>query len=337
MTTTWSTVSGAVVQSVADAAATSATASATSATAAAASATAASGSASSAASEVALATAQVVLGTAQTALATSQASASATSATASAASLAEFNGLYYGSSGTAPTTSVATGDIYFNSSSNQLQVYNGSIWQAGVTATSGLQSVDAGLTSISNLTTSADQMLFLTGSDIYAVTSLTAAGRAILDDADVAAQRTTLGLGTMAVAAAADYAALASPTFTGTVIANNLTVNGTTVTNKATTVLYDDTILELNLDSGSAPTGTTTTDIGMAYHYYSGSAKTAFAGYVNSTGEWTYIPDATLGSAVSGAVGAINVGTVKSTSIEYSDGSSQSSALDAFYMSLAVA
>ena len=301
MTTTWTTIaSNSVTDTLAAQAATSATASATSATAAASSASAASTSATSASGSIALAAAQVVLGTAQTALATTQANSSAASASASAASLASFNGIYYGSSGTAPTTSIAAGDIYFNSSSNQLQVYNGSSWQAGVTDTSGLQSVDAGLTSISGLTTSGDQMLYLTGSDTYALSTLSAAGRAILDDADAEAQRTTLAA-----------AGLASPTFTGTVTADNLIVNGTTVTNKATTVLYDDTVLELNLDSGSAPTGTTTTDIGMGYHYYSGSAKTAFAGYVNATGEWTYIPDAALGAAVSGTPGVIKIGTVK--------------------------
>jgi hypothetical protein len=37
-------------------------------------------------------------------------------------------------------------------------------------------------------------MLYTTASDAYAVTTLTAAGRALLDDANASAQRTTLGL-----------------------------------------------------------------------------------------------------------------------------------------------
>ena len=61
-----------------------------------------------------------------------------------------------------------------------------------------VQSFDAGLQSISNLTTAANQSIYLTGSDTYAAYSLTAAGRDLLDDADAAAQRTTLGLGTLA-------------------------------------------------------------------------------------------------------------------------------------------
>lgn len=57
-----------------------------------------------------------------------------------------------------------------------------------------VQAYDAGLASIAGLTTAADEMVYLTGVDAYAVTSLTAAGRALLDDANAAAQIATLGL-----------------------------------------------------------------------------------------------------------------------------------------------
>jgi hypothetical protein len=62
-----------------------------------------------------------------------------------------------------------------------------------------VQAYDAGLQSISGLTTAANQGIYLTAADTYAVYSFTAAGRALLDDADAAAQRTTLGLGALAV------------------------------------------------------------------------------------------------------------------------------------------
>lgn len=65
---------------------------------------------------------------------------------------------------------------------------------------STVQGYDAGLASIAGLTTAADKMIYTTASDTYAVADLTSAGRALLDDADAAAQRTTLGLGTAAVA-----------------------------------------------------------------------------------------------------------------------------------------
>ena len=68
----------------------------------------------------------------------------------------------------------------------------------GVAIGTDVQAYDAGLQSISGLTTAADQGIYATASDTYAVFSLTAAGRALLDDADAAAQRATLGLGTLA-------------------------------------------------------------------------------------------------------------------------------------------
>ena len=82
---------------------------------------------------------------------------------------------------------------------NELLAYDTSAskWINQTSAEASLQPLDAGLTSISGLTTAADKMIYTTGSDTYAVTALTSAGRAILDDADAAAQRTTLGLGTV--------------------------------------------------------------------------------------------------------------------------------------------
>lgn len=70
----------------------------------------------------------------------------------------------------------------------------------GLVIGTDVQAFDAGLQSIAALTTLADRSIYTTASDTYAVYTLTAAGRAILDDADAAAQRTTLGLGTLATA-----------------------------------------------------------------------------------------------------------------------------------------
>ena len=58
------------------------------------------------------------------------------------------------------------------------------------------QTSDATLTSIAALGTAADKMLYTTDVDTWAETAITAAGRAIIDDANAAAQCTTLGLGT---------------------------------------------------------------------------------------------------------------------------------------------
>jgi len=56
----------------------------------------------------------------------------------------------------------------------------------------------ANITSIAGLTGAADKVLTSTGVGTFALVPMTAAGRAIIDDADAAAQRTTLGLGTAA-------------------------------------------------------------------------------------------------------------------------------------------
>jgi hypothetical protein len=111
-------------------------------------------------------------------------------------------------------TSLSAGALYTSSggqlSTGDLPVADGGTGSSnasdartalGVAIGSDVQAYDAGLASIAGLTTAADKMIYTTGSDTYAVTTITAAGRAILDDADAAAQRTSLGLGSIATQA----------------------------------------------------------------------------------------------------------------------------------------
>jgi hypothetical protein len=67
---------------------------------------------------------------------------------------------------------------------------------------SAYQPLDTDLTAIAGLTSAADKGIQFTGAGTAGVYDLTAAGKALLDDADASAQRTTLGLGTIATQAA---------------------------------------------------------------------------------------------------------------------------------------
>jgi phage-related tail fiber protein len=86
----------------------------------------------------------------------------------------------------------------------------------GITDAQGL---DATLTALAGVTTSANTVIYATGADTFTTTSFTAFGRSLVDDADASAGRTTLGLGTMATQNASSVA------ITGGTI-DNVTLDG---------------------------------------------------------------------------------------------------------------
>lgn len=115
-----------------------AAASAASAAAAAASASAASSSASAASTSASNASTSATNSSTSASNSSTSASAAAASAAAAAASFDAFDDIYLGAYATNPTldndgNALTTGDQYFNTTANELRVWNGSSWQAAST------------------------------------------------------------------------------------------------------------------------------------------------------------------------------------------------------------
>lgn len=96
-------------------------------------------------------------------------------------------------------------------------------------------------------------------------------------------------------------------------ITGNLIVNGTTVTVNSTTMTVDDPIITIGGDT--APSVDDNKDRGVEFRWHNGTAaKVGFFGYDDSSGKFTFIPDATNTSEVfSGTKGTIDA------NIEWSD------------------
>ena len=157
-------------------AATSATNAATSATASASSATAAASSASSAATQASNASTSASTASTQATNAANSATAAATSAAEAAASADAFDDTYLGAKSSNPSVdndgdALTSGDLYFNTTTDRLRVYNGSAWieiDAGMT-----NFTLAGTSGSSQTISNADTLTIAAGSGITTTASAT--------------------------------------------------------------------------------------------------------------------------------------------------------------------
>ena len=179
---------------------------------------------------------------------------------------------------------------------------------------------DSGNIKKATISTITDTMI-ANGGDNRVLTDTTTAG-SINAEANLTFNGSTLNVAnniTIAdggtIGSASDADAISISASGDVTLSQDLIVNGTTTTVNSTTVTIDDPIFTVGGDS--APGSDDNKDRGIEFRYHDGSsAKLGFFGFDDSTGKFSFIPDATNASEVfSGTKGTIDVGAVESATV----------------------
>jgi hypothetical protein len=180
----------------------------------------------------------------------------------------------------------------------------------GLVIGTNVQAYDATLNALAGLTTVADQTIYSTGADTFAMTTLSSFGRSLIDDTDASTARSTLGLviGTNVQAYDATLAGLASVTTSADTL-----IYATNVDTFTTTTLS--TFIRTLLDDADATTARTTLGLAIGTNVQAWDADldaiaalSGTAGYLKKTAAntWsldnvTFVDTSTTQSSIGGA------------------------------------
>ena len=210
----------------------------------------------------------------------------------------------------------ATGQIRYNTTTNQYEGYSNSAWQG----LGGVIDVDQNTYVIAQPTpslvipgTNADTLYFVTGGVLQATID-TATGLTVNN---LNIDNNTISTTTGDLYLDPGQTGAGSPTG-NVVIYGNLNVMGTTTTIDSTTITVDDPVFTLGGDT--SPSTDDNKDRGIEFRWHNGTtAKTGFFGYDDSASRFKFIPDATNVSEVfSGSAGDVEFGNALIDSLTFS-------------------